>query len=125
MRELQIVESKKVIKIAKWFSKSNIIGTQFMYWLFVNDVKRWEDYKNKNNMHWRHENIHFRQGKELLFVGFWFLYVLNYLINLFRFNFDKRKAYKKIAFEQEAHYNDGKTRYLSSRKKFNWTKWIT
>ncbi len=61
----------------------------------------------------------------LIIVGFWFLYVLNYLINLFRFNFDMRKAYKKIAFEQEAHYNDGKTRYLSSRKKFNWTKWIT
>jgi len=125
MRELQIVESKKIIKIARWFSKSHIIGTQFMYWLFAEDVQHWEDHRDNDTIYWRHENIHFIQQKELFFVGFWFLYVLNYLINLFRFKFEKRKAYKRIAFEQEAYYNDGNTRYLSSRKKFNWTKWIT
>lgn len=125
MKELKIVESQMIIKTARWFAQSHIIGTQFMFWLFVHDVKYWEAHRDNDTLYWRHENIHFVQGKELYFVGFWILYVLNYVINLFRFNFDKRKAYNRIAFEKEAHINDGFTHYLSSRKKFNWIKWIT
>ena len=125
MKELKIVESELVIKIARWFAQSNIIGTQFLDILYVHDLKYWTLQKRDDTIQWRHENIHFAQHKELLFVGFWILYGLNYLINLFRFKFDKRKSYKRIAFEQEAYYNDGKPSYLSRRKKFNWTKWIT
>ncbi len=124
MKELKIIESKFVINLAKRFSQSNVIGTQFFIWLFVSDFDYWDLHRRNDTIKWRHENIHFVQGKELLFVGFWILYVLNYLINLFRFKFDRREAYKNIAFELEAYIMEGQTSYLSNRKRFAWIKWL-
>ena len=117
--KLKIVKSEKFIKIASWFSGSNIIGIQVFLWLFVHDLKYWEDHTIKLN----HENIHFAQGKELLFVGFWILYALNYIINLIVYKFDKRKAYKNIIFEKEAYKMEGITNYLSKRKPYAFIKY--
>ena len=125
MKELKIIESKFVIKWAKRFSGSNTIdSTQFFIWLFVHNFDYWDLRRKNDTIKWRHENIHFVQEKELLFIGFWILYVLNYLINLFRFKFDRREAYKNIAFELEAKIMNGQTSYLSKRKRFAWTKWL-
>ena len=71
-----------------------------------------------------HENIHFRQGKELLFVGFWILYILNYLINLVMFNFNRKLAYKNIIFEKEAYSMEKSLDYLSKRKPYAFIKWL-
>ena len=95
---LKIIKSTRFIKISSWFSGSNIVGIQVFIWLFVHDLDYWENRTIKLN----HENIHFQQGKELLFVGFWLLYGLNYLINLLVININRKLAYKNIIIEKEA-----------------------
>lgn len=118
--KLKLIESELVMKIASWFSGSNIIGTQFAFWLFVDDIEKWK----KRPLSLNHEYIHFEQGKELLFIGFWFLYGLNYLINLFRYKFDTGKAYRMIVFEQEAYDMQSNPDYLSKRVRYNWIAWL-
>ena len=101
--------------IASWFSGKNIIGTQLFIWLFVDNIEKWEN----NKVDLNHENIHLRQGVELLFIGFWLLYGLNYLINLIKF--DKSKAYKSIVFEKEAYDNE---KDLTYSKYYGWIKYL-
>lgn len=117
--KLIIIKSLKFIKISCWFSGSNIIGIQVFIWLFVHDLEYWEDHTIKLN----HENIHFQQGKELLFIGFWLLYGANYLINLFVFKFNRKLAYKNIIFEKEAYKMEGIPDYLSKRKPYSFLKY--
>ena len=85
--KLKLIQSDFVVNIGSFFTGTNIIGTQILFWLFVDDIDKW----NKRPLSLNHENIHFEQGKELLFIGFWLLYGLNYLINLFRYKFDTKK----------------------------------
>jgi len=101
--------------IASWFSDRNIIGIQLFVWLFVDDKEKWQN----NKVDLNHENIHFRQGVELLFIGFWILYGLNYLINLAKF--DKYKAYRSIVFEKEAYNNE---KDLTYNKYYEWIKYL-
>lgn len=117
--KLKIVKSIKLIKIASWFSGSNIVGIQFFIWLFVHDLEYWETHTIRLS----HENIHFDQGKELLFIGFWVIYAINYLINLFIFNFNRKLAYRNIIFEKEAYKMEGVTNYLSKRKPYAFLKY--
>ena len=66
-----------------------------------------------------HENIHTSQQKELLYLGFYVLYLVEFLINLLKYkNFDK--AYNNVSFEIEAYKNESKLNYLSERPKFAW-----
>lgn len=67
-----------------------------------------------------HEKIHLRQQLELLILPFYVLYLINYLINRFRFK-NHDEAYRKIIFEQEAYRNDENLNYLKSN---NWYGWI-
>lgn len=121
VHNLKIIESKQIIKICSWVSGSNIIGFQFLVWLIVSNKYYWRFHPIKRN----HENIHFVQGKELLFIGLWILYILNYLINLFVFNFNRKLAYKNIIFEKEAYSMEKSLNYLSKRKPYSFIKWLT
>ena len=120
MNKLKIIKSTRFIKIASWFSSSNIIGIQIMFWLFVDDVEKWK----RRPLSMNHELIHFEQGKELLFIGFWILYALNYTFNLLRYKFDTGKAYRMIVFEQEAYDRQSDKNYLSKRIWYNWIVWL-
>ena len=71
----------------------------------------------------RHETIHFQQQLELLFIGQWILYVLFWLVGVFRYR-DGKKAYYENPFEREAYNNDTDPDYLKSRKRFNWINYI-
>jgi hypothetical protein len=64
-----------------------------------------------------HERIHHTQQVELLLMGFYILYGLNYLLNLFRYR-NHRKAYREIIFEREAYAMDKDPAYLKQRKLF-------
>ena len=64
----------------------------------------------------RHEEIHTAQIKELLYVFFYILYLLNWIVNLFR----SGNAYRNIAFEREAYKNENDVNYIKTRKQFNW-----
>lgn len=67
MRELKIIESKKLMNVASKLTNSRIIGTQILVWLFVHDVDYWKIHKENESIKWTHENIHYAQARELLF----------------------------------------------------------
>ena len=58
----------------------------------------------------------------LAFLSFYYLvYLFEYIFLLFKFKFDKQKAYKKISFEQEAYANQDDINYIKNeRKHFAW-----
>lgn len=68
-----------------------------------------------------HEKIHHAQQKELLLVGFYLFYVLNFLWNLIRMN---PSPYRAIVFEREAYDNDQDLDYLDKRKPFAWRRYL-
>ena len=70
-----------------------------------------------------HEKIHTAQMKELLYIPFYLLYVLEWLIRLiiYRSNFE---AYRNISFEREAYSNERDLSYLSHRPRFAFLKYI-
>lgn len=60
-----------------------------------------------------HENIHGEQQKELLLIGFYIIYLIEYLL----------KGYYNISFEKEAYSNENNNNYLENRKIFGmWRK---
>ncbi len=70
-----------------------------------------------------HEAIHSQQIKELLFVGFYLLYVLEWFVRLL-YTRNLKKAYNAISFEKEAFRNEANANYLSSRKHFAFLNYI-
>ncbi|MFN7609396.1 MAG: hypothetical protein ACK5QX_00445 [bacterium] len=62
----------------------------------------------------RHENIHFKQGLELGFIFFWFLY----------FFFLGSRGYDQNPFEEEAFENHSAKDYLNKRKHYAWVKYL-
>ena len=77
----------------------------------------------KNERIVRHEQIHFKQQIELLIIPFYFLYLLNYLINRLRYK-NHEQAYLNICFEREAYQNDHNPLYLSGRRVYSWMKMV-
>lgn len=86
----------------------------------------------------RHEEIHTCQMKEMLYIGFYIWYVIEWLIRLLSYSLrhvsrkvrDKERkwnphlAYRKISFEKEAYDNQSDLNYKKSRKAFAWVKYI-
>lgn len=67
---------------------------------------------------YNHEAIHTAQMKELLYVPFYLLYMLEWLWHLARLCVTKA-AYRAISFEREAYVHQSDADYLKTRKKFN------
>ncbi len=61
-----------------------------------------------------HEQIHTAQMKELGYVGFYILYLIEWIIRLFI----NKNAYKSISFEKEAFENERNLDYLSNRRHY-------
>lgn len=67
-----------------------------------------------------HERIHTAQMKELLYVGFYIIYLFEWIYWLI---FRWKKAYKHINFEKEAYRHQSDLFYLWDRKRFaQWRK---
>ena len=62
-----------------------------------------------------HESIHIQQQLELLVIGFYLWYLIDYAYRLIKYR-DKAQAYYNIIFEQEAYDNEEDEEYLSKRK---------
>ena len=60
-----------------------------------------------------HEKIHLRQQLELLVIGFYIWYLIEYYI----------RGYYNVSFEKEAYANDGDMEYLKKRKLFSFWKY--
>lgn len=70
-----------------------------------------------------HERIHTAQQRELLFVPFYILYLIEWLVRLCQYRHWK-KAYYNISFEREAYSHGHDLAYLPSRKHFSWLRHI-
>ena len=64
-----------------------------------------------------HERIHSAQMRELLWIPFYMIYVLEWLWLLIRYR-DPHKAYLSISFEREAYCHGHDLTYLSRRQHF-------
>lgn len=62
-----------------------------------------------------HEKIHTAQMRELWYIGFYILYILEWI---YRLIFHTSTAYRGISFEREAYSNENNTDYIRSRKTF-------
>ncbi len=69
-----------------------------------------------------HELIHYEQQKELYLIGFYVLYVYDYIKGVLKYQ-DKEQAYRNIRFEQEAYSNDKNLGYISKRQRNSWKKY--
>lgn len=71
----------------------------------------------------RHEYIHTLQMRELWYLGFYILYVAEWVYRLIRMR-DSYKAYSMISFEREAYANDNQEDYRSERQRFAWMRYL-
>jgi hypothetical protein len=70
-----------------------------------------------------HEKIHFQQAVELLVVGFYLLYLLEFVIRLLQCR-SATRAYHGISLEREAYANDHNLGYLKERKRWAWLRYL-
>ena len=64
-----------------------------------------------------HEAIHTAQIKELLVLGFYVWYLLEWIFKSIKYR-GFHRGYRNISFEKEAYANDRNLDYLNSRKPF-------
>lgn len=62
-----------------------------------------------------HEQIHSAQQRELLYIFFYILYLVEWVYHLI---FHTATAYESISFEKEAYENEHNMKYLETRKRF-------
>jgi hypothetical protein len=91
----------------KGFAAINLFGVLFVR----NDVKISERLLN-------HERIHTAQMKELGYIFFYIIYVLEWLVRLFR----SGNAYHNISFEKEAYFFEDCGSYLKWRERYGMWK---
>lgn len=78
-----------------------------------------KEYNPLNQRIRNHEAIHTAQMKEMLYIGFYLWYLVEWFIKLFRYG---GKAYENISFEREAYTYQYDNSYLKKRKKYHWVK---
>lgn len=66
-----------------------------------------------------HESIHTAQMKEMLYLGFYLWYIIEWIIKLFIYG---GNSYRNISFEREAYNNEDNPKYLETRKHYSWLK---
>ena len=67
-----------------------------------------------------HERIHSAQQREMLFVGFYMAYFIEWLVRLPM----RGNAYRNISFEREAYANQRNLDYLHSRRPYSWRRYM-
>jgi len=67
-----------------------------------------------------HEGVHIEQQKELLVLPFFILYLLEWVIKLFKYG---KLAYRNISFEREA-YSNSDVEYIKTRKHYSFLKYL-
>jgi beta-lactamase regulating signal transducer with metallopeptidase domain len=121
----------KYIRFPKRFSFTaiNLFGCIFINSHYQQDL---DERRSVYEKLIRHESIHSAQGKELLWVFFYLLYVLEWFVRLIQYRKAKTKdgkkdfnaAYRNISFEREAYANENDVFYLKNRKRFSAFRYI-
>lgn len=70
-----------------------------------------------------HERIHTAQQRELLFIPFYIVYLLEWLVRIAQYrNF--YQAYRNISFEREAYTHGNDLTYLPRRSRYAWMRYL-
>lgn len=69
-----------------------------------------------------HERIHTAQQRELLFIPFYIIYLIELCIRRFQYN-SWMEAYRNISFEREAYTHGHDLSYLGNRKLYSFMKY--
>lgn len=101
--------------------KSRLIPKGYCVNLFGTFWARKTDWIDKYVIN--HERIHTTQQRELLFLPFYLLYILEWLFRLVQYR-DSKKAYYNISFEREAYTHGNDLTYLPRRHPYAWLKYI-
>ena len=72
-----------------------------------------------NAVELNHERIHTAQQRELLYIGFYLWYFIEWLYLLIRYR-NGLKAYFNIRFEKEAYNHQYDLNYLKHRKRYHY-----
>lgn len=81
-----------------------------LFGMFLTQDKSWIDKYVVN-----HELIHSAQQKELLWILFYIIYLIEWVIRFCQYG-NWHKAYMNISFEKEAYSNGNNLNYLKTRK---------
>ncbi len=71
----------------------------------------------------RHEAIHQKQCREMLYIFFYLWYVIEWLIRIVQYRKSK-EAYYNTSFEREAYDNQYMSNYLKERKRYSWLAYL-
>lgn len=71
----------------------------------------------------RHESIHSKQMREMLYIFFYLWYGVEWLIRLVQYR-NAMTAYYNISLEREAYANDRTENYLTTRKSWAWVRYL-
>ena len=99
----------------KGFFAINLFGILFVKW----EKGKPKPYVSPRTIN--HESIHTEQMKELGYIFFYILYILEWIVRLF---VDTSNAYRNISFEQEASIHEDNPYYLRTRKHYNWVNYL-
>ena len=109
-----VIKNAKFLKFAGYLFNMHLNGLTL--WPFIIIKDKTVGYHVIN-----HEKIHIAQCEELLVVGFYILFGIEYLINLCKYK-DRFMAYREILFEKEAYDHMYDKDYLRRRKFFAWLR---
>ena len=74
---------------------------------------------------YNHEKIHLKQMQEMLWIGFYLWYAIEYLCIMLSCKWNKQSdRYHDVSFEEEAHNNDKNLNYCKERKHYAWFKYL-
>jgi len=110
-----IVKSDLVPKMSSIFIK-NVAAITLYPFIFIK-----KEYANNERLI-NHESIHLAQQKELWVIGFYILYLMDWMKKLI-ISKSFLSAYKSIRFEQEAYENENDLNYLKHRRPYAYRKY--
>ena len=100
-----IIKNSRIPKLLSWVI--NIRAITLFPFVFIKD--------EGDEILINHESIHIKQQLELLVVGFYLWYLIDYLYKFIKYD-DGAQAYYNIIFEKEAYDNEDDLGYLPKRK---------
>ena len=107
-----IIKNSRIPKMLSWFI--NIRAITLFPFIIIKD--------EGDDRLLNHELIHISQQKETLVLGFYMLYLWDFIVGVLKFK-NTRDAYYSIRFEREAYGNDHDENYLQLREKFAWRRY--
>ena len=105
-----IIRSALLTRLVSWFFP--VAGITIWPFIIVNP-----EYENERLIN--HESINIHQQTELWVLGFYIVYLWDWVRFLIRTS-NPKQAYMMIRFEREAYKNDTNMLYLEERTRYAW-----